>query len=46
MSSESLKTLSKRYVLDPGTSIETVQIESGRCGRLKIIITLEAADGI
>jgi hypothetical protein len=44
--SESLRTLSRRYVLDPGTRIETVNIGSNRYGRLKITITLEAADGV
>jgi hypothetical protein len=44
--SESLRNLSGRYVLDPGTRIETVHIGPSRCGRLKIIITLEAADGV
>ena len=45
-SSESLRTLTKRYVLDPGTRIETVQMGPNEYGRLKIIITLEAADGV
>lgn len=44
--SESLKTISKHYVLDPETHIETVHIAPSRCGYLKIVITLEAADGI
>ena len=44
--SESLKILTRRYVLDPGTCIETVHIGPNRYGRLKIIITLEAADGV
>ena len=44
--SESLRTLARRYVLDPGTRIETVNIGPKRCGRLKIIIALEVADGV
>lgn len=44
--SESLRTLSRRYVLDPGTRFETVNIGPNRCGRLKIIIALEVADGV
>jgi hypothetical protein len=48
-SSESLRSLTRRYVLDPGTRIETVQtvnIGPNRYGRLKIIIALEVADGV
>ena len=44
--SKSLETLTRRYVLDPGTRIEAVHIGPNRYGRLKIIITLEAADGV
>ena len=44
--SESLRILTRRYVLDPGTRIEAVHIEPNTCGRLKIIITLEAANGV
>jgi hypothetical protein len=44
--SESLRTLSRRYILDPGTRIDTVQIGPNRYGRLKVIITLETADGV
>jgi hypothetical protein len=43
---EGLRTLTRRYVLDPGTRIETVDIGPNRYGRRKITITLEAADGI
>lgn len=35
----------RRYVLDPGTRIDTIHMGSGGYGRLKIIITLEVADG-
>lgn len=45
-SSESLRTLTRRYVLDPGTRIEAVHMGPNGYGRLKIIITLEAADGV
>lgn len=44
--SESLRTLSRRYILDPGTHVETVHIGPNRYGRLKVIITLEVADGV
>jgi hypothetical protein len=44
--SESLRTLTRRYVLDPGTRIETVNIGLNGYGRLKVTITLEAADGV
>ncbi len=44
--SESLRTLTTRYVCDPGTRIETVNIGPNRDGRLKIIIALEVADGV
>jgi hypothetical protein len=43
--SESLRTLTRRYVLDPGTRIETVSIGPNRYGRLKVFIALEVADG-
>jgi hypothetical protein len=45
-SSESLRILTRRYILDPGTRIETVHIGPSGYGRLKIIITLDAADGV
>jgi hypothetical protein len=45
-SSESLRNLTRRYVLDPGTRFETVNIGPNRYGRLKIIIALEVADGV
>ena len=44
--SESLRTLARRYVLDPGTRFETIDIGPNRYGRLKIIIALEVADGV
>lgn len=44
--SDGLRTLTRRYVLDPGTRIETVDIGPNQCGRRKITITLEAADGV
>jgi hypothetical protein len=44
--SERLRTLTRRYVLDPETLVEAVHIEPNRYGRLKIIITLEVADGL
>jgi hypothetical protein len=44
--SESLRILTRRYILDPGTRIETVNIGPNRYGRLKIIIALEVADGV
>ena len=44
--SESLRTLTRRYVLDPGTRIETVNIGPNGYGRLIVTITLEAADGV
>ena len=45
-SSESLRVLTRRYVLDPGTRIETVHMGPKGYGRLKIVITLEAVDGV
>jgi len=45
-SSESLRALTRRYVLDPGTCFETVNIGPNRYGRLKVIIALEVADGV
>lgn len=44
--SESLRTLTRRYVLDQRTHIETIDIGPNRYGRRKIIVTLEVADGI
>jgi hypothetical protein len=44
--SESLRALTRRYVLDPETRIETVHMGPNRYGRLKIVITLEAVDGV
>jgi hypothetical protein len=44
-SSESLRTIVRGYVLDPGTRIETVNMGPNRYGRLKIIVALEVADG-
>ena len=44
--SESLRTFTRRYVLDPGTRVETVHMGPKRYGRLKIVITLDAADGV
>lgn len=44
--SETLRMLTRHYVLDPGTRIEAVNIGPNRCGRLKIIVALEVADGI
>lgn len=44
--SESLGALARRYVLDPGTRIESVHIGPNRYGRLKVIIMLDAADGV
>ena len=44
--SESLRTLARRYVLDPGTRFEAVNIGPNICGRLKILIVLEVADGV
>jgi hypothetical protein len=44
--SESLRTLTRRYVLDPETRIESVNMGPNRYGRLKMIIALEVADGV
>jgi hypothetical protein len=44
--SEGLRTLTRRYILDPGTRIETVDIGPNRYGRRKIIIVLEVTDGV
>jgi hypothetical protein len=44
--SESLRTLTRRYVLDQRTCIETVDIGPNRYGRRKIIVTLEVAEGV
>ena len=44
--SESLRTLTRRYVLDPETLVEAVHIGPNRYGRLKVIITLEVPDGV
>ena len=45
-SSENFRPFVRRYVLDPGTRFNSVQMEPGRYGRLKVVITLEAADGV
>lgn len=45
MRSESMIFFARRYVLDPGTRIDTIHMGPGGYGRLKIIITLEVADG-
>ena len=37
--------IARRYVLDPGTRIDTIHMGSGGHGRLKIVITLEVPDG-
>ncbi len=39
-------TLARRYVLDPGTRIDTVNIGPSRWGRRSIVIALEVADGV
>jgi hypothetical protein len=44
--SECLRSLTKCYVLDPGTRIETVDIGTNRYGRRKIIIALETANSV
>jgi hypothetical protein len=44
--SESLRTLTRRCVLDPGTHIESVNMGPNIYGRLKMIIVLEVADGV
>ena len=43
---ESLRSFARRYVLDPETRFDAVHMEPGRFGRLKVVITFEAADGI
>lgn len=43
-SSECLKSLAKRYILDPGTRVEIVRMESCGRGRLKVMVTLEVPD--
>jgi hypothetical protein len=45
-SSESLKTLARRCILDPGTRVDIVRMESSGCGRLKVMVMLEVADTI
>lgn len=44
--SESLMLFARRYVLDPKTRVSDIHMGSGNHGRLKIVITLEAADEI
>ena len=44
--SESLRFFARRYVLDPGTRIDDIHMGSSGYGRLKIVITLDAADGV
>jgi len=46
MSSESLRNIVRRYMLDPGTHVDAVQMASNGYGRLKVFVTLEATDGI
>ncbi|KAI9439433.1 hypothetical protein F5148DRAFT_858797 [Russula earlei] len=43
--SENLRTFARQYILHPGTRIDTINISSGY-GRVRVTITLEAADGI
>ncbi|KAI0248299.1 hypothetical protein BJV78DRAFT_823403 [Lactifluus subvellereus] len=45
-SSEALKTLARRYILDPGTNVDIVRMEPSVWGRLKVTITLEVADDV
>ena len=45
-SSESLKTFARRCILDPGTNVGIVHMESSACGRLKVTITLDVADNV
>jgi hypothetical protein len=44
--SECLKSLAKRYILDPGTRVDIVRMESCGRGRLKVMVTLEVSDAI
>ncbi|KAH9952936.1 hypothetical protein BC827DRAFT_1159497 [Russula dissimulans] len=44
--SESLSNLARGFLLAPGTHIDAVHITSNGYGRLRVFITLEAADGI
>ena len=44
--SETLTTLTRHYILDPGTRIETVNIGPNICGRRKMLVALEVADEI
>jgi hypothetical protein len=47
--SEGLRFFARRYVLDPGTRIDDihmVSVSNGYCRSLKIVITLDAADGV
>jgi hypothetical protein len=43
-SSECLKSLARRYILDPGTRVDIVRMESCGRGRLKVMVTLEVSD--
>ena len=44
--SESLRFFARRYVLDPGTRIDTIHMGTSGYGRLKIVIMLEAVDSV
>ena len=44
--SESLRLFTRRYVLNPGTRIDTIHMGTSGYGRLKIVITLEAVDSV
>jgi len=43
-SSEGLKAIARRYILDPDTNVDDVHMKPSACGRLKVTITLEVAD--
>jgi hypothetical protein len=45
-SSECLKSLAQRYILDPGTRVNIVRMESCGRGRLKVMVTLEVSDTV
>jgi hypothetical protein len=42
--SEFLRSLGRRFILDPGTRVNAVNLEASGRGGLKVTITLETAD--
>ena len=45
-SSEFLRTLARRYILDPRTNVSTIRMEPSGYGLVEVTITLKVADTV